>query len=197
MKSRSALVVALAAISLLIIAAIVVVTVIRTRHPSPQMQSASFAPTIGTAQIGSAAPEFSLPTTNGPFDLDKQTRPVLLEVFASWCPHCQRETAVMNRLYRSFKSRVAFIAVPGSTTAMDGASPESQFDIINFQIRFNVKYPIAAYDPNLTVARQYLKGGYPTIVIVGLDKKIVYANSGEVPYAELAAALDQSLGGKR
>lgn len=193
MKSRSALVVALAAISLLIIAAIVVVTVIRTRHPSPQMQSASFAPTIGTAQIGSAAPEFSLPTTNGPFDLDKQTRPVLLEVFASWCPHCQRETAVMNRLYRSFKSRVAFIAVPGSTTAMDGASPESEADIFAFMQRFNVAYPVAIYDPQLTVANQYIQGAYPTIAIIGSNKTVLYLSTGEVTYDVLAGELRKAL----
>ncbi len=65
--------------------------------------------------------------------------------------------------------------------------------MLNFQIRFDVKYPIGAYDPNLVIAKRYLHGGYPTIVIIGRNKKIAYVNSGEVPYSELASALNSVL----
>jgi hypothetical protein len=100
---------------------------------------------------------------------------------------------VLNKLYAAYGKRVAFIAIPGSDTGMDETTPETQFDVLNFQIRFAVKYPIAAFDPNLTVAKMYLKGGYPTIVIVGNDKKVTFAQSGERPYAELASALNSVL----
>jgi thiol-disulfide isomerase/thioredoxin len=191
-KDRPAVVV-LAALSILVIAGVVVFAVIRSRHPSPQLQNASFAPTVGTAQIGRTAPEFSVPTTAGTFDLAKQTRPILLEVFASWCPHCQRETAVLNRLYGAFKSKVAFIAIPGSTTAMDGASPESEADIFAFMQRFSVAYPVAIYDPQLTVADKYIQGGYPTIAVIGTDKKVLYLTSGETAYDTLAGELQKAL----
>jgi thiol-disulfide isomerase/thioredoxin len=193
MHRRPAVVAALAAISVLIVAAIVVVAVVRTSHPSPQLQKASFAPTVGSAQVGGEAPEFNVPSTAGLFDLDKQTRPVLVEVFASWCPHCQHETAVLNRLYANFKSRVAFIAVPGSTTAMDGASPESEADIFAFMQRFNVSYPVAIYDPQLTVANKYIQGGYPTIAVIGKSKKVLYLSAGEVAYSTLAAELQKAI----
>ncbi|HEY9086249.1 MAG TPA: TlpA disulfide reductase family protein [Candidatus Tyrphobacter sp.] len=191
MKDRSLTTLAVV-VSALLILAIVVVAVVRAFHPSPQLQNASFSPTIGTAQFGGTAPEFRIPTTAGLFDLDQQRRPVLLEVFASWCPHCQRETTVMNRLYQDFKSRVAFIAVPGSATAMDGASPESEADLFNFMQRFRVAYPVAVFDPQLTVANEYIQGGFPTIAIIGSDKKVVYLNSGEIPYATLAEALKKA-----
>jgi len=158
-----------------------------------QLKNASSAPVNAAATLGGDAPTFALPTTAGPFDLATVTKPVFLEIFATWCPHCQRETVVLNELYAAYGKRVQFLAVPGSDTGMDGSSPESQFDVLNFQIRFAVKYPIGAYDPNLTVAKQYLKGGYPTIAVIGTDKKIAYINSGEVPYKELAAALDKVL----
>ena len=160
---------------------------------SGQLSNASQAPVNAPIAVGQTAPEFSLPTTAGEFDLDKQTKPVFLEVFATWCPHCQHETAILNPLYAAYGKRVAFIAIPGSTTGMDGSSAESQFDIMNFQIRFSVKYPIAAYDPNLTVAKQYLLGGYPTLVVINTDHKITFATSGETPYATLAAALNAAL----
>jgi thiol-disulfide isomerase/thioredoxin len=164
-----------------------------TRHPGGQLGNASQAPVNAAVDVGQTAPEFSLPSTDGNFDLNAQTKPALIEVFATWCPHCQRETVVLNKLYAAYGNRVAFIAIPGSDTGMDGSSPETQFDVLNFQTRFAVKYPIGAYDPNLAVAKMYLKGGYPTIAIVGLDKKVTFAQSGEAAYATLAAALNSVL----
>ena len=37
------------------------------------------------------APQFEVATTAGYFDLSKTRKPVFLEIFATWCPHCQRE----------------------------------------------------------------------------------------------------------
>jgi thiol-disulfide isomerase/thioredoxin len=180
----------LAIVSIVILAIIVIGAVIFVRaRPSQQLQNASTAPTAAALQTGSKAPQFQIPTTAGPFDLDAQTKPVFLEVFATWCPHCQRETAVLNQLYQKYKDRVAFIAIPGSTTGMDGSTPESQGDVFAFEQRFHVLYPIAAYDPALTIANQYIKGGFPTLVVIDKTKTIGYYNSGEVPYAELDAAL--------
>ena len=41
-----------------------------------------------------------LQTTAGLFDLSKTRKPVFLEVFATWCPHCQHEAPIVDRLYR-------------------------------------------------------------------------------------------------
>jgi cytochrome c biogenesis protein CcmG, thiol:disulfide interchange protein DsbE len=181
-------------ITVVVLAVLVVAGIMYVKlRPSTQLQNASSAPGEAAIEIGSKAPQFSIPTTQGGFDLSAQTKPVFLEVFATWCPHCQRETAVINALYASYKSRVAFIAIPGSTTGMDGTSAESPFDVLNFQIAFKVKYPIAVYDPNQTVAQLYLKGGYPTIAIIGKNKVIAYLNSGEIPQKELAAAITATL----
>ncbi len=162
-------------------------------HPSQQLQNASVAPVKAAAAMGQRAPEFVTATTHGVFDLNKLKTPAFIEIFATWCPHCQRETAVIERLYKAYGSRVAFVAIPGSDTGMDGTSPESQLDVLAFQNRFGVSYPIGAYDPSLTIANQYLQGGFPTIAIVDTNKTISYLNSGEVPYGELAAAIARTL----
>ncbi|MBV8638607.1 MAG: redoxin family protein [Candidatus Eremiobacteraeota bacterium] len=180
----------LGVLSIVIIAVLVIGGVLYVKlRPSTQLQNASVAPINATAAIGQKAPEFQTPTTAGPFDLAATQKPVFLEVFATWCPHCQRETMVIDRLYQKYRDRVDFIAVPGSDTGMDGTSPESQFDVLNFQQRFRTQYPIAAYDPNLTIAKQYLKGGFPTLAVIDKNKTITYLNSGEVPYGELDAEL--------
>jgi thiol-disulfide isomerase/thioredoxin len=160
--------------------------------PSHRLTSASQAPAIGKAQVGQPAPEFAVATTDGLFDLKKTNKPIFLEVFATWCPHCQRETAVIDKLYRAYKSRVDFVGVSGSDTAMDNISPASQLDVLNWVQRFNVQYPVA-YDAALNVANGYLQGGFPTIAIIGRDKNVAYLNSGEISYGELASAIQKAL----
>lgn len=161
-------------------------------HPSRQLQSASQSPIIGKAQVGETAPEFVVSTTAGLFDLAKATKPLFLEVFATWCPHCQRETAVIDRLYKAYGRRVDFVAVSGSDTAMDGVSESSQLDVLNFEQRFHVQYPVA-YDPILDVANLYLQGGFPSFAIIDKNKRVAYLNSGEQPYSVLSAALNKVL----
>src|SRR5579863_4987761 len=157
-----------------------------------RVQNASTSPVIGKAQVGQLAPEFVVSTTGGLFDLSKTAKPVFLEVFATWCPHCQREVAVVNRLYTGYRARIDFVAVSGSETAMDGTSTSSTADVLEWRRRFHVEYPVA-YDPLLNVANLYLQGGFPTVAIIGRDKKVAYLNSGELPYQELGSAIEKVL----
>ena len=115
-------------------------------HPSKQLQTASQSPVIGKATLGATAPEFVVATTSGLFDLEKTDKPVFLEIFATWCPHCQRETAVIDKLYAKYQSQMDFVGVSGSDTAMDGTSAASQNDVLAWIQKFDVKYPVA-YDP--------------------------------------------------
>ncbi len=186
MNQRTIAIASLVALACVVIGGVLYVQINNSR----QLQNASVAPVNAGATQGAKAPTFSTPTTQGPFDLATTDKPVFLEVFATWCPHCQRETSVINNLYGKYKKSVAFVAIPGSDTAMDHTSPESLLDVLNFQTKFSVAYPIAIYDPSLTIAKQYLKGGYPTIAIIDKSKTISYLNSGEIDFTE----LDRELG---
>jgi cytochrome c biogenesis protein CcmG/thiol:disulfide interchange protein DsbE len=184
MKQRQLAVASVVAIALLAVAAIAWYVL----HPSRQLQTASKAPIVGKAQVGQIAPEFEVATTDGLFDLNKATKPVFLEVFATWCPHCQHEVPVIDRLYRIYRTRVDFLGVSGSNTAMDGVSESSQRDVLDWVQRFHVEYPVA-YDELLDVANLYLQGGFPTYAVIGKDKKVAYLNSGEQPFGDLNAVL--------
>lgn len=155
-------------------------------------KSATQAPVLGSAKAGQKAPEFATATTRGFFDLANAKSPVFLEVFATWCPHCQRETSIINRLYDKYKDRVDFVAVTGSTTGMDGRTPASEQDTLNYVQRLNVQYPVA-FDGSLGVAKEYLQGGYPTLAVIGRDKTVTYLTSGETSFAELDAAIKKAL----
>ncbi len=150
------------------------------------------APQIGVAQQGAKAPEFQAATDRGYFDLANANKPVFLEVFATWCPHCQRETKIIDKLYSQYKNRVDFVAVSGHQTGMDGQTPSSELDVLNFAKKFDVKYPIA-YDGSLDVAKKYLQGGFPTLVVINRDKTVSYITSGETSYSELNSAIRRVL----
>ncbi len=171
----------------LIVAAIVLA--IRYSHTGVT-SSATQSPIVGSAHVGGTAPEFTAATNHGYFDLAKTARPVFLEVFATWCPHCQRETVVIDRLYARYKDRMDFVGVSGSATGMDAQSPSSEQDVMNFVDATHAQYPVA-YDGSLAVAHAYLQGGFPTLVVIDSRKVVRYLSSGEVPYGELSAAIQK------
>ena len=156
------------------------------------VQTASQSPIVGKAAVGQPAPTFEVATTAGLFDLSKTDKPVFLEVFATWCPHCQRMTVVVDSLFRKYRGTVDFVGVSGSDTAMDGTSASSEADVLEWVRRFHVAYPVA-YDPLLNVANLYLQGGFPTFAIIGSDKKVTYLDSGEISYHDLDAAIAKVL----
>ena len=142
--------------------------------------------------VGSTAPPFTITSNAGPFDLSSINTPVFLEVFASWCPHCQHEVPIVDALAKAYAGKVAFIGISGSPYGIDGSSPENQADIDAWVQKLNVTYPIA-FDPDLKVAKQYLQGGYPTIVVIDSHKIVRYVNSGELTPPELQTALNSVL----
>lgn len=165
---------------------------IRYANSGGVQKSATQAPVVGTAQLGGKAPEFQAATDQGYVDLATTNKPVFLEVFATWCPHCQRETAVIDQLYHKYKKQVQFVAVTGSEVGMDHQSPESEQDVINYVEQLHADYPVA-FDGSLDVAKAYLQGGFPTLVVIDKNKKITYLSSGETSFAELDAAINKAL----
>ena len=187
--TRRAVAIATIAVLAVVVAGAVLFYLFGPEHR--RVQTASQAPVVGKAQVGSPAPNFEVATTNGLFDLSKADKPVFLEVFATWCPHCQREAAVIDRVYQRYHRSVDFIGVSGSAYAMDGTSASSENDVLAWIRRFHVAYPVA-YDPLLNVANLYLQGGFPTIAVIDRGKKLAYLNSGELSYDELVGAIEKA-----
>jgi thiol-disulfide isomerase/thioredoxin len=175
-----------------VILAVVVAVGLASRNVVPN--AASQAPIQSSLKVGDVAPEFTAQSNAGPFDLASVTTPVLLEVFATWCPHCQHETAILNDLAAKYQGKIAMIAVDGSPYGMDGSTAGSESDVNQFGARFAVRYPIA-FDPQLAVAQKYLQGGFPTIVLIRPDKKIAWIKDGEVPENDLVKAINAVIPG--
>ena len=171
-----------------IVIAVIAVVGLYSRPNTVVPQNATKAIGSASIKVGDTAPEFSVQTNAGPFDLASVSTPVLLEVFATWCPHCQHETSVLNAIAAKYQGKLAIVAVSGDAFNMDHNGPESLADVNSFGATYNVRYPIA-FDPELKVAQAYLKDGFPTLVLISRDKKITWMQDGEVPPAALEGAI--------
>lgn len=176
----------------LLAVALVVTVALLSRDPGVVPQSATEQHAAASLKVGATAPEFTVSTTAGPFDLATATTPVFLEVFATWCPHCQRETKIIDALYKKYGKDVNFVGVSGSAVGGDGNTPASQADVIAFTQKFSVTYPVA-FDPDLKVANAYMQSGFPTIVMIKKDKTISYIGDGELAASTLESAIKAAL----
>ena len=142
--------------------------------------------------LGHRAPDFAVVTNRGTFDSRRTTKPVVLEVFATWCGHCKKEVAALNALYRRHATETDFVAVSGSRYAIDGTSPETAADVYAFARNLKVQYP-AGYDPSLGVAHAFLIGAYPTVLVIDRKKQVTFQAGGEVPEATIEHAIEAAL----
>jgi thiol-disulfide isomerase/thioredoxin len=148
--------------------------------------------------VKSRAPDFDLATVDGRhYHLSAlRGHPVLLEFFAVWCPHCQREAPLLNRIDQAFASQglrsLLILANPyGRNYDLSGGTDRrlaTRGDIAWFQQTFKVTNPILT-DPTFATVNRYGVNGYPTIYVLDRKGFIRSATSGEVPYQQLAAAV--------
>ena len=64
---------------------------------------------LADVTVGDTAPDFELGKVDGNgtiklSDLMKNGKPTLLVFWVSWCPHCQREMPVLDKVYRDLKA---------------------------------------------------------------------------------------------
>jgi peroxiredoxin len=166
-----------------------------------QSASAAPAPTSTTLlAVGSKAPGFTLKTPQGTSVSLSQLRgkAVLLEFFATWCPHCNAEAPHLDRLYASLpKSRYAFLAVNA-----DGETAPSVFAYHRY---YGIRYP-ALLDPSSQpgsfsqqgdagpVTTSYGVQYYPTFYVIDAKGRISWRSDGEQPDVLLRQELQKARG---
>jgi thiol-disulfide isomerase/thioredoxin len=157
-------------------------------------------PSIGAQQrapsilaVGARAPNLTWTRNGQPGSIEAlRGQPILLEFFATWCPHCQAETAVLRELQNKYGDRLQIIAVSASPNGMDQRSPSSIADIERFQARFNANYP-HFYDRDLIGGRLYGVNSFPTLYLIDRNGIIQYVAEGAAPESILSEQIDRLL----
>ena len=184
------------------VVAVIAIAAYAISQRNSQVSGAAVAPDANPSlpppmKVGAQAPQFSVEAKGGAISSATFAgKPYLLEIFATWCPHCQAMTAVLRDVRTKFPpSRLGMVSVTGSPIASgstaDNLMPENQADVDTFDAFYNVTWP-SAFDKDLTVAKTWGFGGFPGIFIVDPRGVIVYTHSGEVHEKTLVAALKKA-----
>ena len=162
--------------------------------------SAAPAPSSGLLPIGSPAPRFTLHTPAGArLDLESlRGKAVLLEFFATWCPHCGSEAPHLVSLYASFpRTKVAFAAV--------NADSEDAPSVFAYHVYFGFPFP-ALLDPGShavswpdhgplgPVSKSYRVTRILTFYVLDRSGRVAWRGDGEQPDALLRRELRQAAG---
>jgi peroxiredoxin len=159
--------------------------------PSPTPASAP-----GQLAPGTVAPPFRLRTPVGDEVslASLRGKAVLLELFATWCPHCAAEAPHLKALAdRLPRTQYALVSING-----DG---EDAASILAYHIYFGLPFP-ALVDPNPSdpgsfrhegspgpVAKAYRTKLFPTFYVIDPRGRVAWAGTGEQPDSVLEHEL--------
>ena len=160
--------------------------------------------------VGSAAPEFSLPDTNGKTHslADYRGKYVVLEWFNPECPFVKKHygSTNMQNLQQEYTGKgVVWLTIDSNAPGTEGNLTAEQAQKV--MSSWKTHQTALLLDPESNVARLYGAKNTPDMIVIGPDGKIVYEgaidnkatpNPADIPNSTnyVKAALDESLAGK-
>jgi peroxiredoxin len=132
---------------------------------------------------GDAVPSFTAPAIGGgTFDLSRyEGSPMVLSVWAPWCPHCQVELPVLASSLRAVPG-VQLVSVVTSIGDNPGPAPDQ------YLRENNLSFPTAIDDTKGSIATALGIRGFPTIYFVDSSGKVTQMLEGEVDAATIQQA---------
>ncbi len=137
--------------------------------------------------VGHAAPSFTLPAlAAGEPDVSLgafRGRPLVINVWASWCVPCRREMPDFQAAHVLLGERVAFVGIDHQ---------DARSSAIAFAHETGVTYP-SGFDPQGAVAADYGLVGLPTTILVASDGRVVAEVKGALTREKLLKLVSDRL----
>jgi peroxiredoxin len=125
--------------------------------------------------VGSSAPEITALTLEGDTVALSSFlgQPLLVNLWATWCVPCRRETPYLESLHRTFGGRG--LRVVGITVDRQGVESE----IRAFLEEFDVGYTVL-HDPEMVSVERFAAPGLPATYLIDRDGIVRHAVPGPV-----------------
>jgi thiol-disulfide isomerase/thioredoxin len=136
-------------------------------------------------QAGETVPAFTAPElAGGTLDWTSYAgKPAVLSVWASWCPHCQAELPVLDRVMKD-SSGVGFVTIVTAIGTQPGPTPQE------YMLQNQLDFPVAVDDEGQTLAAAFGIQSFPTLFFVNSDGTVATQLSGEVAETDLRSIID-------
>jgi thiol-disulfide isomerase/thioredoxin len=127
---------------------------------------------VASADTGARAPEFSTQSLDGHTfnNTSLRGRVVLVEFWATWCPHCRRDQAAVNDIARKFSGEGLVVLT------VDVGEPETT--VRNYLKAHPTSCPVAL-DESKKLSKRFGTDGYPYYVLIDRDGFIAGTQDGE------------------
>jgi len=139
---------------------------------------------------GMAAPEITGATFDGtPLSITNDGTPKAIILLAHWCPHCQTEVEELTPYIKAngIPEGVEVVSISTSVNAAKPNYPPSKW-LADWPV------PTLADDSNSSSARAFGLSGFPFVVFIDADGKVVGRSEGSVAPETLYQILDQLAG---
>lgn len=109
-------------------------------------------------------------------------KPLVLNIWGSWCGPCQKETPLLARMYDELKGRVRFLGVD-----TEEADPNSALDFAA-HVRPRMRYPSVLDDDKQVLLGLHLPSAVPSTVFVTATGHVAHVSAG--PYLSARQLAD-------
>ena len=144
----------------------------------------------GTVAVGKPVPPYVAQAMDGERTslADLQGRPVLLNLWATWCHPCREEIPALEQLHREYGPRG--LRVVGVSIDQSG----QEQGIREFLQEYGASFDIWL-DPNSDVTNQFSTTGVPNTFLIGPDGTLLWRKVGPVHATdeELRRLIEKSL----
>jgi cytochrome c biogenesis protein CcmG/thiol:disulfide interchange protein DsbE len=141
----------------------------------------------GPGILSKEAPDFTLDLFGGgTFTLSEmRNQPVVVSIWASWCPYCRDELPTFEKVWQDYQERgAAFVGVNVRDNDEDATAVLEAFD---------VNYPNGP-DRGDEVYESYEITGVPEVFFIDRDGIVVRKFIGPVTEAQLTSSIEDLLG---
>jgi cytochrome c biogenesis protein CcmG/thiol:disulfide interchange protein DsbE len=145
---------------------------------------------IPAPREGFLAPDFTLTSSTGHeiHLADLRGKPVLINLWASWCPPCKAEMPAIERVYQNYKGQGLQVIAINTTYQDTRAAADS------FAQSEGLTFPIV-YDTDGKVSREYQLQALPSTFFIAPNGKIqTVVLGGPMSEALLRSKVEQLLG---